>query len=253
MELFDKTRKSRLSESAFSQSDDGLRIDRLPGTAGRQLSELAAKSCKLQRIGEEEVVKMTKGALKQRFVPIAENWQDSDLFYSLGHEFGCAGIVVWLVLNLEWREPGAEVIERNGTRGLYRRCRFSHIWRKLPKHVGNKKLAQVMLWLHDRQHWILDAETLQDLNRIHAEATQNLHRTDTQSQHSVGAYWPKLLAFREAVLTKGKESKGNGKGDSPPNQKEESPFVHVKVKGKDEYVRMLRTEAEFREKLNNGT
>jgi len=175
---------------------------------------------------------MTKGALKQRYIPLSEDWHNSNLFRSLLEDHGPAGPLIWIVLNLEWREPEADILTQdiNGApvRGLHRRCRFSHIWAKLPG-IGSKKLASVIIWLHEQNHWQLSPVCVANMSELCARSAHSLHRRDTQSRHIVEAWWPKLLQFRERVLQYapiGKERKGkdirNG-SDEPPNQNQAQP------------------------------
>jgi len=179
---------------------------------------------------------MTKGALKQRWIPHDPEWHDSDLFRALAADFGLGGPTVWMILKSEWIEPEAEITTRTvddkPTRGLYRQCRFSYLWAKLPG-IGNKKLGKIMRWLHDREQWVLDPDSLQSINRLSAVGQQSMHRTDTQTRHLVGAWSSKWLEFREACLDYRpilKESKGEEirDGSFEPNQNSTQPdFKYV--------------------------
>lgn len=196
---------------------------------------------------------MTKGALRQRYIPLDPEWHDSDLFRALATDFGLGGPTVWLVLHAEWREPEAEIIDRDGQRGLYRRCRFSYIWDKLPG-IGNKKLAKIMHWLHDRGQWVLDPDSLQDINRLSAVGQQSMHRTDTQTRHLVGAWSAKWLMFREACFAyrRGEEKRGEEGSSTESNQDEEKlKDKYVWNKERDEYDRIPVAEANLREDLDD--
>jgi len=202
---------------------------------------------------------MTKGALKQRWIPHDPEWHDSDLFAALVTDFGLGAPTVWMVLKSEWIEPEAEIQERTvddqPTRGLYRRCRFSYIWAKLPG-IGNKKLSKIMLWLHERDQWTLDPESVQDLSSRCTVGVQSMHRRDTQTRHLVGAWSAKWLTFREACLDYRpvlKESKGEDIKDGffEPNQNEEKPsFKYVLNEKTGEYDRVSLAEKELREDID---
>lgn len=222
---------------------------------------------------------MTKGALRQRYIPLDPEWHDSDLFRALATDFGLGGPTVWLVLHAEWREPEAEIIERDGQPGLYRRCRFSYLWDKLPG-IGNKKLAKVMLWLQDRGQWVLDEDTQEDLKMMATVGVASLHRGQIgkkhvsfssprsskmlqtcvknayefpQSTHLVGAWSSKWLAFREACFAyrRGEEKRGLELGSTEPNQDESRPrFKYVRNSETGEYDRVPLAEKKLREDLD---
>lgn len=202
---------------------------------------------------------MTKGALRYRFIPIDPEWHKSDLFHSLFEDFSFAGPLTWMIFNLEWREPHAEIQERtvNGktVRGLYRHCRFSYIWDMLPKGIGAKTLTKVMMWMHNRtdedglRHWYLDPETCQLIDRWLTDGCQPTHRSRTSGRQMIGAWWPKLLKYREGVFGYIKESKGEDikTGSTEPNQDQtESSFGYVLNPKTGEYDRVSLAEKELR-------
>lgn len=201
---------------------------------------------------------MTKGALKQRYIMVAEDWHRSNLYYTLSEEFGMTGPGVWYVLYAEWREPEAAIVTRtvNGQpiQGFYRRCRFSYLWDMLPKGVGNKKLARIMLWLHEREQWVLDPDSLQSINSLSTVGQQSAHRTDTQTRHLVGAWSDKWLAFREGFFPIREEKKREDIGghSNPSNQDQTQPdFDYVRNPETGEWDHVSLAEKELRESIDD--
>ena len=193
---------------------------------------------------------MTKGQLSYTWVPIERYLYKSDLWRDLVTDFGSAGPVAWLVLQGEWREPEAEIIERNGRRGLYRRCRFSYLWGFMPPQVGSKTLAKILLWLDDRKHWTLEAEDRQFLVRLVSDECQSMHRGRTHCRQEVGAFWPKLLKFREGCFGY-IDKRDIGAGSIEPNQDESKPsFKYVLNSETGEYDRIPIAEKDLREDID---
>lgn len=202
---------------------------------------------------------MTKGALKQRWFPHDPEWHDSDLFRALATDFGLGGPTVWMVLKSEWIEPEAEIIERtvNGqpTRGLYRKCRFSYLWDKFPvgSGLGSKTLAEIMVWLHNREQWTLDQDSVDLMSQLCQPNVTSMRRGATSGRHLVGAFSSKWLEFREACFAyrRGEESRGSEPGSTEPNQDQIQPsFKYVLNSETGEYDRVSAAEKELRGDLD---
>lgn len=196
---------------------------------------------------------MTKGALRYRFIPIDPEWHKSDLFYDLAKDFGSAGPLTWLIINLEWREPEAEITERDGQRGLYRRVRLHYLLNLIPMDVGPKKVAAIILWLEDRKHLTIEDEDRTNLGRLRDEPGTTHRRAKHGPGTMVGLFCVKSLKYREGVFgySKGEERRVLEPGSIEPNQDESKPsFEYVLNKQTGEYDRVSLAEKDLREDID---
>jgi len=91
-------------------------------------------------------------------------------------------------------------------KGLYRKPTLDFLCRKFD--LGAKRTADILLYLADCSHIILDADSREVLERIQRrsrELGQYPERGSRELQEKIGIFWPKLLEFRNKCFPQKRE------------------------------------------------
>jgi hypothetical protein len=145
-----------------------------------------------------------------QWFPVHKDHRDSDFFQHFWGRFGHVGHSVWITLLSLWQEPFARVEEREidggKVKGLCRKPTLDYLCRRFD--LGAKRTADILLYLADCSHIILDADSREVLERIQRRCRglgEYPERGSRELQEKIGIFWPKLLEFRNKCFRQKRE------------------------------------------------
>lgn len=165
-----------------------------------------------------------------QWFPVHKDHRDSDLFQHFWARFKHVGHSVWITLISLWQEPFARVEERliggGKVKGLCRKPTLDYLCRRFD--LGAKRTANILLYLADCSHIILDADSREVLERIRSRCRERgdyPERGSRELQEKIGIFWPKVLEFRKNCFRQKREESSTdrheeeSREDAPHSQK----------------------------------